>query len=79
MIAQRALAALVSVALGLGLRALTLSGQTIELGLDPLDRLLAPGTVTIGLDGVVADDVALGRVTVTDLDLLDAEVVLTVR
>jgi hypothetical protein len=50
---------LVSVALGLGLRALALELQTGELGFDPLDALLASRAVALGLGGVVADDEAL--------------------
>ena len=42
-VAQRALAALVSVAFGLGLCALALGLEPGELGLDPLDPLLAAG------------------------------------
>src|SRR5439155_11310780 len=57
----------------LGLRAL--GGDPLELGLQPLDRLVALGALAVGLGGVVADDEALGRVALADADLLDAQVV----
>jgi hypothetical protein len=75
-VAQRALAALVSVAIGLALRALALRDQALQLSLDALDALLAPGVVALRLGWVVADDEALGALAVTDVDFLDAQVVL---
>ncbi len=59
--------------LGLGLGALAV--DALKLCLRPRDRLLALGLFAVGFGGVVADDKALGRVTVTDHDLLDAQVV----
>ena len=49
MIAQGALAALVSVALGLGLGAFTLELEAGELGLAPGEALLAARAVAFGL------------------------------
>ena len=49
--------------------------EALELGRDPFDPFLAARLVALGLGGVVADDVALGRVTVADANFLDAEVV----
>jgi hypothetical protein len=45
---------------GLGPDALALQRQALELSIDPLDPLLAPGSVPVCLDRVMADDVALG-------------------
>ena len=50
-------------------------GDPLELGFEPADRLLALRALAFGLGGVVADDEALGRVALPDVDLLDAEVV----
>ena len=75
MVAQRALAAQVRLPLGLRLGALALLGEAGELGLDPLEPLLAAGAVALGLGRVVADDVADSGVAVADPDLLDAQVV----
>jgi hypothetical protein len=59
----------------LGLGGLPLLVEPGELGADPVELLGALGAVAVGLGGVVAHDVADGRVAVADLDLLDAEVV----
>jgi hypothetical protein len=50
-VAQRAFAALVRFAVGLGLGSLALGLEAGELGLDPLDALLAAGVVALGLVG----------------------------
>ena len=58
-VAERALAAQVRLALGLASGALALLGQPRELALDPLDPRLAAGAVALGLGRVVANNVAL--------------------
>ena len=76
MISERALSAPVGVAVGLGLRALALDLQSLELAFDPGEALFAERAVALRLVGVVADDEALGAITVADADFLDAQVVL---
>ena len=74
MVSECALAALVRVAVGLGLGAFALELEPGELGLDPGDPLLAARLVAFGRGGVVADDEALRCVAVADVDFLDAQV-----
>jgi len=74
-VSERALSAEVGLERLLALRLRALLLDPVELGLQPADRVLAGGLVALSLDGVVADDEALGCVPLADANLLDRQVV----